>query len=128
MERGRPTKFNESLKALMLELYKRGKTDKQVAHIVGVSIRTLHNWKANHPSFLHSLKDAKQIADDLVESSLFQMAINGNHVAAIFWLKNRKPDEWRDKKEVDVRTFKDLTDEQLDAKIQELMNAARTED
>ena len=108
----------------MLALYKRGKTDAQVAHIIGVSVRTIHNWKGNFPDFFHALKDAKQVADDLVEASLFAKATGFSHVeekifcfegsiiraktrrqyapdttAAIFWLKNRQPDRWRDRSE-----------------------------
>ena len=41
------------------------------------------------------------MSDDRVERSLYQLAIgwNGNPpntTAAIFWLKNRRPDRWRD--------------------------------
>jgi hypothetical protein len=31
-----------------------------------------------------------------VENSLYQMALDGNVTAAIFYLKNRRPDRWRD--------------------------------
>ncbi len=105
----------------MLALYKKGKTDAQVAEIIGVSVRTIHNWKGKNPSFFHSLKDAKQIADELVEASLFSRATGYSHkaeeifcafgrvtrvktvkqyppdtTAAIFWLKNRQPARWRE--------------------------------
>lgn len=58
------------------------------------------------PQFLQSLKEAKQAADDLVEASLFHKAIGWNGMpsdttAAIFWLKNRRPAEWREKQEVE---------------------------
>ena len=45
--------------------------------------------------------------------------------AAIFWLKNRQKDNWRDKQEVDTNVnmnINNLTDDELDAKIQALMN------
>ena len=35
----------------------------------------------------------------MVENALFKNAIEGNVTAQIFWLKNRKPDKWRDKPE-----------------------------
>ena len=45
--------------------------------------------------------NGKKASDDRVERSLYQLAIgwNGqppNTTAAIFWLKNRRPDRWRD--------------------------------
>ncbi len=105
----------------MIALYESGKTDDQVARIVGVSVRTINNWKGSNPEFLHALKSAKEIADDLVEASLFSRATGYTHIeekiflyegypvrvktkkhyppdvtAGIFWLKNRQPDRWRD--------------------------------
>ena len=49
----------------------------------------------------------KEASDDRVERSLYQLAIgwNGqppNTTAAIFWLKNRRPDRWRDVQNVDA--------------------------
>jgi hypothetical protein len=47
----------------------------------------------------------KEASDDRVERSLYQLAIgwNGqppNTTAAIFWLKNRRPDRWRDAQQI----------------------------
>ncbi|HAP5627934.1 TPA: helix-turn-helix domain-containing protein, partial [Enterococcus faecalis] len=33
-----------------------------------------------------------------------------NPTAAIFWLKNRKPDEWRDRKETEVSGSLNISD------------------
>ena len=46
------------------------------------------------------LKDWKQFADKRVEKSLYFQALKGNTTAMIFWLKNRQPDQWRDRHEV----------------------------
>lgn len=126
---GRPTKFNADKLAHMKSLYEMGRTDKQVAAAVGVSHITLHNWKHSHPDFFSSLKDWKIQADKNVEVSLWQRA-NGytakeekvfcdaktgmlttkmvdkhyppDPTSMIFWLKNRQPQKWRDKREVEV--------------------------
>lgn len=109
----------------MLELYQAGSTDDQVADEIGISIVTLNTWKKKYPDFLKSLKETKGVADQLVESSLFQRATGYWHpeekvfcymgqivthtvmkhyppdtTAAIFWLKNRQPDLWREKLEI----------------------------
>ena len=49
---------------------------------------------------------ARDLLDDIVENSLFRAAVvpgkNGriNVTACIFWLRNRRPDRWRDKPEI----------------------------
>jgi len=103
-----------------------GMTDKQMADVVGVSEQTVNNWKLKDPNFFESLKAEKEIADARVERSLFERATGYSHpedkifndngtplvvqtvkhyppdtTAAIFWLKNRKPKEWRDRQELE---------------------------
>jgi hypothetical protein len=51
------------------------------------------------PAFADSVDQAEMGAHELVEDALFQAAQSGNVVAMIFYLKNRKPDEWRDRTE-----------------------------
>lgn len=118
---GRPSKFNSQLTAKIAALYATGKTDEEVAKAIGVSVRTIYLWKHSQPDFLHALKESKAVADDLVETSLFRKATGYSHpeekifvsfgevirvktikhyapdtTAAIFWLKNRRPEEWRE--------------------------------
>ena len=46
-------------------------------------------------------KKAVDDRDERVSDALFQCALNGNTTAIIFWLKNRRPDLWRDKPEAE---------------------------
>lgn len=119
---GRPSKFNGQILEKMLQLAELGKTHQQIADIIGVHVRTIENWMGKHPDIMWALKEAKQIADDLVEASLFSRAVGYSHpeekifqyegsivranttkhhppdvTAALAWLHNRKPDEWRAK-------------------------------
>lgn len=134
-KRGRPTKFNEALTVKILELAKQGKTDVEIAESVGICEKTLNNWKQFHPDFLQALKESKSAADMLVEASLFRKAVGYSHkavkimqyegvvlkeeyiehyppdtAAAQFWLKNRQPDQWRDKTEVEHSGSVELAD------------------
>lgn len=127
MGKGRPTKFNDALKDAMLALYKQGRTDSQVAKAIGVTPKTLRNWRGKHPSFGVVVQDMKNVADAMVEASLFARATGYSHPedkffqyegmilkerttkhyppdvqAAQFWLKNRQPKRWRDKTEVET--------------------------
>jgi len=67
----------------------------------------LDRWKQKYPEFRCALKAGKEASDDRVERSLYQLAIgwNGqppNTTAAIFWLKNRRSDRWRDVQNVEA--------------------------
>ena len=103
-----------------------GFTDRELAELFGVGESTINKWKLDHVEFAGALKRGKFPADERVERSLFQRAIGytydtvkilkpagttepvivpyRQHVppdvtACIFWLKNRRPDEWRDRQE-----------------------------
>lgn len=76
-----------------------GLTDKQIASNMGVSEATLYNWKKSHLEILEALKRGKEVIDYQVENALLKNALEGNITAQIFWLKNRKPDKWKDKRD-----------------------------
>lgn len=81
-------------KLTLLKGWKRnGLTDEQIAHNMGINVRTLWRWKAEHKEMKEALKVGKEVANFIVENKLFQKAIDGNTTAMVFWLKNN----WRDK-------------------------------
>ena len=123
---GRPSKITGINLSLVKHFTSEGYTDKQLAKVFGVTTRTINNWKKDYPEFFHSLKSGKLLADSKVEASLFQRACGYSHpdvhitnyqgkitqtsiikhyppdsTAMIFWLKNRKPNEWREKHELE---------------------------
>lgn len=125
---GRPSEYNPEYVSKVLEMAERGATDVEIADYFDVSVRTLYRWKAEHEDFRQALKVAKDVADERVERSLYQRALGFEHdavkifvnkegdvtkvpyreivapdtTACIFWLKNRKKAEWRDKVETEV--------------------------
>lgn len=121
---GRPNQLNEELTDKILELAKKGKTNKQIAQIIGISPQTIYYWQRTNDQFKWAFSEAKSAADDLVEASLFRKAIGytcpetkvfqyegqiiehtiqkhyaPDTTAGIFWLKNRRPEEWRERVE-----------------------------
>ena len=76
-----------------------GLTDEQIAHNVGITAKTLYEWKNKHRAICDALKKGKEVVDYQVENALLNKALNGDTTAQIFWLKNRRPDKWRDKPE-----------------------------
>jgi hypothetical protein len=104
-----------------------GATDREIAETLGIQEATFYRWRHSHPEFREALKLGKESADDRVEKALFRKAVgysvdsikifqnNGipvvvpyvEHVppdttAQIFWLKNRKKAEWRDRHDIDM--------------------------
>lgn len=132
MAAGRPTEFDDLYVEQAEKLCALGATDEEMADFFGVSVRTLYRWKLDYPEFCQAIKAAKDIADERVERSLYQKATGYNYTeqqaikikveqhkeevevvdverhapaetpAAIFWLKNRRKDQWRDKQEVEL--------------------------
>ena len=126
-------KINEWLKKdklILLEGWARdGLTDEQIAKNIGISRASLHEWKKKEVGIFDALKKGKEVIDFEVENALLKRALgyeyeeetyeNGiltkkvkkqvppDTTAQIFWLKNRKKEQWREKVEV-VKTDEDL--------------------
>lgn len=74
-----------------------GLTDEQIAANMGVNVATLYRYKNDHREICEALKKGKEVVDYEVENALLKKAMSGDVTASIFWLKNRRPDKWRDK-------------------------------
>lgn len=139
MTAGRPSEFKEEFVEQARKLCELGATDDEMADFFGVHRVTLYRWKLEYPEFCNAIKSAKEIADERVERSLYQKAtgydvteeeavkvkreqykeevevvevrkhVPADTTAAIFWLKNRRKDEWRDKQEVEQKLTADDT-------------------
>ena len=79
-----------------------GLTNDQLAECMGISETTLYKWKSENAEFAKALKINKDYADTQVENALYQSALEGNTTAQIFWLKNRRRKDWKDKQDVEV--------------------------
>ncbi len=90
-------------KLLLMEGYARdGAKDKDIAEALGISHNTLINMKKNYGDVSEALRKGKEIVDYAVENALLRKALGGDTTAIMFWLKNRKPSQWRDLKEVNA--------------------------
>lgn len=74
-----------------------GLTDEQIAHSMNIAYSTFRVWRDKYPAISAALKTSKEIVDYEVENALLNNALGGDTTAQIFWLKNRRPDKWRDK-------------------------------
>ena len=124
MAGGRPSKYDTKMNEQVYKLCLLGATDKEIADFFGVCEATINNWKLESPQFLESLKAGKEKADCNVVESLYKRALGYSHpeekifqyegsiiraetirhyppdsTSIIFWLKNRRTEQWRDVKE-----------------------------
>lgn len=98
-----------------------GLTDKEVAKNIGINPTTLADWKNKYPELAEALKMSAEVADRIIENALFEKAKAGNMAAIIFYLKNRKPDVWREVKATEEETeLTKLQGEKLKAEIEAL--------
>lgn len=74
-----------------------GLTEQEIAKSLGISRSTLYRWKEEHPELARALRRGKEVVDYQVEGALLQTALGGNTTAQLFWLRNRRPDKWKDK-------------------------------
>lgn len=121
----RPSKFKSEYVEQAKKLCALGAKDTEIADFFNVSEQTLNTWKKKHPEFLESLKEGKaEFDNERVVKSLLHRALGYSHkedkifnnngeplvvpttkhyppdtTACIFWLKNRLPDDWREKVE-----------------------------
>lgn len=108
-----------------------GMTRADVAQALGIHASTLSSWGKKLPSLKTALEQGSDIADTTVENALYRRAVGfpyeervdtemtdgrvkvkrytrympADVTACIYWLKNRKPDQWRDRKDVEDRVI-----------------------
>lgn len=127
---GRPTSYKPEYAEQAAKLCQLGATDAELADFFKVTTVTIWRWQSAHVEFCNALKRGKEAADERVERSLYARATGytfdavkifmpanakepvyakyQEHVppdttAAIFWLKNRQSEQWRDKTEHVIR-------------------------
>ena len=104
----RIAKWEKEENLVLLEGWARdGLSMEQIAHNMGIAKDTLYRWLKISSYISDAIKKGKEVTDYLVENALFNSALQGNVVAQIFWLKNRKPDRWKDKVEQVIDTEAD---------------------
>ena len=91
-----------------------GLTDEQISHNMGINTCTLYEWKKKYSNISEALKRGKEVVDYQVENALLKKALKGDTTAQIFWLKNRRPDKWRDKQNIEISKPIDDTIKELE--------------
>jgi len=149
---GRPSAYKPEYVELAKNYCEQGATDEDLARYFHVTERTINTWKGKYIEFNSALKENKPKADNVVERSLFEKATGYSHpavhvsnykgeitvtpfikhyppdtTAMIYWLKNRQPNKWRNKQEIEhthTNKYDDMTDDQLIAEKERLERIA----
>jgi hypothetical protein len=95
----RPSTYDPAYCTQVVEFLKDGYSLAAFAGSIGVSRSTIYEWADNHPEFSDAVKAAQAGSVYAWEQRLRSVALTGegNATAVIFGLKNRAPDEWREK-------------------------------
>ena len=128
MAEGRPPKYRSELDEQAEKLALLGATDVEMADFFGVHVDTIYTWAKTHPTFSEARARGKLAADANVAQSVYRRANGYSHdavkifmpqgayapvyapytehyppdtQAATWWLKNRRPREWKDKQEIE---------------------------
>lgn len=135
MAKGKYQEWLEGDNLILVQGWARdGLTNEQIAHNMGISVKTLYEWQNKYSEFGNALKKTKEVVDIEVENALLKSAkgydaieeiwerqfdvakgdydlvltkrtvkhVPASQVAQIFWLKNRRAKQWREKQEVEV--------------------------
>lgn len=119
---GRPSKYLDEYPEQARKMCMLGATNEELARVFGVGLTTLNRWIAERLDFRDALKAGRAVADGEVADKLYRRATGFSHpdvhitnyqgvvtitdivkhyppdpTSMIFWLKNRRPDLWRDK-------------------------------
>ena len=78
---GPPTKYRPDFVGRARTMAEAGAVDEEIAGLLGISLRTLYYWKAQHVDFADALQRGKDVADDMVEAALFRRATGYSHDA-----------------------------------------------
>jgi transposase-like protein len=127
MAAGKKPLYSSDMLPIIEGLCRNGYTNKEIALKIGIAEGTIYEWIKKYPELAEVLKRTKEIVDLDVEKALLSRALGytvtetettttqnnikvktiTKHIApdvtaCIFWLKNRQPDNWRDKQVVET--------------------------
>ena len=133
----RPSKYETHVAPRLEEVKdwcRNGATDEEIAERLGISMRTFYEYKREFSQFSQSLKESKEVVDSQVESALLKRALGYEYdeitkerndkgelvvtkvvrkqvvpdtTAQIFGMKNRRPDKWKEKSQVEASITND---------------------
>lgn len=132
-------------------LIEKGFIDAEVCKFYKINPDTFTEWKKKYKWFADTVNEAKKKPNEEVKKALYLRAIGYSHpedkvfceggrvtvvptikyyppdtAACFIWLKNRVPDEWTDRTEIDLGLKDNLIDKFKELPVAELLLKAKT--
>lgn len=150
---GRPEAYNQTWIEEVTRLKPMAPTMPEIAKFLGVTQSTVYLAMERHPEFSEAVKAVRFEADGRVEASLYRKAVGYERTVTkvffpsgskepvkvdvieevapdtasiIFWLKNRRPDMWRDRQ--DFRVSSGDGAQQIDTEALEMLVLSKMKD
>lgn len=89
-----------------------GLSMKEIAHNLGISERTLYKYKAEDPQFMQTVKNARQVAVEVLENTMFKSATGFTQtlkkyekVKRCTYKDGKKLKEWEEVIELEVEEY-----------------------
>ena len=82
------------------------------AQAAGIFRWTAYRWREDDPEFADLWDEAIENAVDAVENAVYQKALSGDTIAAIFYLKAQRP-KFRDRLNINVEQVQSDIDEMI---------------
>lgn len=89
-----------------------GLSMKEIAHNLGISERTLYKYKAEDPQFMQTVKNARQVAVEVLENTMFKSATGFTQtlkkyekVKRCTYKDGKKLKEWEEIVELEVEEY-----------------------
>lgn len=120
----KPRFFTDKEKNQVIRMKEIGMTDAQIIHALGCGRSTFYRAKQEDPEFQKAYEEADNMQVEAVERSLYQRSMGSivpedkvtavgdivrvlkhyppDTAAAIFYLKNKRPEEWTDKRVIEA--------------------------
>lgn len=144
-----PPELSEGQETVIYNLAEEGYSIYEIADITGISKSTIYDYKDDNSIFADKLEAAMLMPVEKVEKALFKRALGFKHretkvhfdqetgipstydvvktyapdpTSLKYFLGNRAPSKWKDKKEVDFRDLKEMDDAELEKKVQEILS------
>lgn len=150
MAKGKYERWLEPDGLILMEGWARnGLTDEQIAHNMGIAYSTLRVWKEKYPALSAALKKGKEVTVLEVENALLKRALGYSYIetrrevdadgkkkvvrtekqvlpdttAQIFYLKNRCPERWRDRQNIELSSSIDDSTKEMEAYFEQQKKA-----
>ena len=98
----RPSSYSPVILPVVRACATFGATAEEIANYLNIPWGSFKRWIYAEPELREALKEGAMQATNGSSKALYQQALAGNVGAICFWLKNRRPSEWRDVQNVDA--------------------------